>query len=71
MSIPNSVNKFKFGYNAANKSYNDLVESGIIDPVKVTRYALEHAASVVGLMLTCNAVIVNEDLNDDEEERQY
>jgi len=54
-------NKFKFGYNAHTEKYGDLIEEGIIDPVKVTRYALEHAASVIGLMLTCNAVIVNED----------
>jgi len=61
VQIPNSINKFKFGYNAAEEEYKDLVEAGIIDPVKVTRCALEHATSVVGLMLTCNAVIVNED----------
>lgn len=53
-------NKFKHGYNAATGKYTNLVQEGIIDPVKVTRYALEHACSVVGLMLTCNAVIVNE-----------
>jgi chaperonin GroEL len=57
---PKSVRKFKFGYNAARKEYGDLVKVGIIDPVKVTRCALEHATSVIGLMLTCNAVIVNE-----------
>lgn len=55
--------KFRFGYNAAKGNYGDLVVEGIIDPVKVTRYALEHACSVVGLMLTCNAVIVNEEEN--------
>ncbi len=55
--------KFRFGYNAAKENYADLVAEGIIDPVKVTRYALEHACSVVGLMLTCNAVIVNEEEN--------
>jgi chaperonin GroEL len=65
IKIPNSVNKFKFGYNAAEEEYKDLVEAGIIDPVKVTRCALEHATSVVGLMLTCNAVIVNEEEPDD------
>jgi chaperonin GroEL len=55
--------KFRYGYNAAKGTYGDLVTEGIIDPVKVTRYALEHACSVVGLMLTCNAVIVNEEEN--------
>lgn len=49
-----------FGYNAATGTFGDLVKLGIIDPVKVTKFALEHAASVVGLVLTCNAVIVNE-----------
>jgi len=52
---------FRIGYNAASKNYTDLIQEGIIDPVKVTRYALEHATSVVGLMLTCNCVIVNEE----------
>lgn len=51
---------FRVGYNAATKVYTDLVQEGVIDPVKVTRYCLEHATSVVGLVLTCNAVVVNE-----------
>lgn len=50
----------RFGYDAAKAEYGDLVERGIIDPVKVTRYALEHASSVVGLMLTANCVVLNE-----------
>ena len=58
--VSSEKEKFRYGYNAAKGSYGDLVSEGIIDPVKVTRYALEHACSVVGLMLTCNAVIVNE-----------
>lgn len=49
-----------WGYDASTGEYLDLVEKGIIDPVKVARYALEHASSVVGLMLTCDAVVVNE-----------
>ncbi len=48
------------GYNAATHEYQNLLENGIMDPVKVTRYALLHACSIVGLMLTCDAVIVNE-----------
>jgi len=60
-SLNNTSQKFKFGYNAAKGHYGDLVAEGIIDPVKVTRYALEHACSVIGLMLTCNSVVVNED----------
>lgn len=49
-----------FGYDAARGTYGNLVEKGIIDPVKVTRCALEHASSVVGLMLTCDSIIINE-----------
>ena len=52
---------FRFGFNAANGKYTDLVAEGIIDPVKVTRYALQHANSVIGLMLVCNACIYNEE----------
>ena len=51
----------RFGYDAAKCVYGDLVEKGIIDPVLVTRYALEHASSVVSLMLTCNSVVLNEE----------
>jgi chaperonin GroEL len=61
--------KFRYGFNAATGQYGDLVTLGIIDPVKVTRYALEHAVSVIGLMLTCDAVVVNEDEGDDNHGR--
>ncbi|HEX6999193.1 MAG TPA: chaperonin GroEL, partial [Gammaproteobacteria bacterium] len=46
-----------FGYNAANETYGDLVEMGIIDPAKVTRMALQNAVSVAGLLLTTEAAI--------------
>jgi chaperonin GroEL len=46
-----------FGYNAATDSFEDLVAAGIIDPAKVTRYALQNAASIAGLMLTTEALI--------------
>lgn len=49
------------GYNAYSHVYENLIQTGVIDPVKVTRLALEHAVSVVGLMLTCNCVITNEE----------
>jgi chaperonin GroEL len=52
---------FCYGYNAAKKTYGNLVEEGIIDPIKVARYALEHAISVVGLVITCNSIVVNQD----------
>ncbi|MDR3416326.1 MAG: chaperonin GroEL [Nevskia sp.] len=49
--------KDAFGYNAANGTYGDLLELGIIDPAKVTRLALQNAASVAGLLLTTEAMV--------------
>lgn len=49
-----------FGYNARNGEYEDLIEAGVIDPVKVVRTALQNAASVSGLLLTTDAVVVEE-----------
>ena len=46
-----------FGYNAANDTYGDLVEQGVLDPAKVTRTALQNAASVASLILTTEAII--------------
>jgi chaperonin GroEL len=46
-----------FGYNAATDKFEDLIAVGIIDPAKVTRYALQNAASIAGLMLTTEALI--------------
>ena len=46
-----------FGYNAATNEYGDMVEMGIVDPTKVTRYALQNAASVTGLLLTTEAMV--------------
>ncbi|MCG9055268.1 chaperonin GroEL [Laribacter hongkongensis] len=46
-----------FGYNAATGEYGDLVEMGVLDPAKVTRSALQHAASVAGLMLTTDCMV--------------
>ncbi len=48
-----------FGYNAATSEYGDLVEQGVIDPVKVVRSALQNAASVAGLLLTTETIIVD------------
>jgi chaperonin GroEL len=47
-----------FGYNAQTDEYEDLVEAGVIDPTKVTRTALQNAASIAGLLLTTEAVVV-------------
>ncbi len=46
-----------FGYNAATGEYGDLVENGVLDPTKVTRTALQNAASIAGLVLTTDATI--------------
>jgi len=48
-----------YGYNAATGEYGDMLEMGILDPAKVTRSALEHAASVAGLMLTTEVMITD------------
>ncbi len=48
---------FNFGYNAQTEVYEDLVAAGVIDPAKVTRSALQNAASIAGLMLTTEAMI--------------
>ena len=48
-----------FGYNAAIDKYEDLVKAGVIDPTKVTRTALQNAASIAGLLLTTEAVVVD------------
>jgi chaperonin GroEL len=49
--------KGNFGYNAAKSEYGDMIDLGIIDPTKVTRLALQNAASVAGLFLTTQATI--------------
>lgn len=48
-----------FGYNAATGEYGDMVEMGVLDPTKVTRSALQHAASVAGLMLTTDCMVAD------------
>ena len=59
--VLNEVKKGKgnFGYNAATGEYLDMIEAGIIDPTKVTRTALQAAASVAGLMITTEAMIAD------------
>jgi chaperonin GroEL len=49
--------KGNFGFNAATDEYGDMIESGILDPTKVTRSALQNAASVSGLLLTTEAMV--------------
>jgi chaperonin GroEL len=47
-----------FGYNASTDVYEDMMKAGVIDPTKVTRTALQNAASIAGLLLTTECVIV-------------
>jgi chaperonin GroEL len=49
--------KGNFGYNAATSEYGDMLAMGVLDPAKVTRSALQHAASIAGLMLTTDCMI--------------
>ena len=49
--------KGNFGFNAETGEYQDLVKAGIIDPTKVTRFALQNAASVAGLLMTTEAMV--------------
>ncbi|MBE9610319.1 MULTISPECIES: chaperonin GroEL [Chitinilyticum] len=49
--------KGNYGYNAATGEYGDMVEQGVLDPAKVTRSALQHAASIAGLLLTTDCMV--------------
>jgi len=60
-------NQKNWGYNAATDAYEDLIEAGVIDPVKVTRNALQNAASVASLLLTTDALV--SDLPEKEEKK--
>jgi chaperonin GroEL len=52
--------KGAFGYNAANGEFGDMIEFGILDPTKVTRTALQNAASIAGLMITTEAMVAEQ-----------
>ena len=58
--------KGSFGFNAATGEYEDLLKAGILDPAKVTRTALQNAASVAGVLLTVETVITELPQKDDE-----
>ena len=55
-----------FGYNAATEQYGDLIEMGILDPTKVTRSALQNAASIASLILTTDAMVAELPKNGDK-----
>ena len=56
--------KGDFGYNARTEKYENLLTTGVIDPAKVTRVALENAASIAGMLLTTECVITEEKSDD-------
>jgi chaperonin GroEL len=52
---------FNIGYNAATESFGDMYELGIIDPAKVSRSALQNSASIAGMILTTECIVVNDE----------
>jgi chaperonin GroEL len=56
-----------YGFDAEKEEYGDLIKAGVIDPAKVTRLALQNAASIAGLMLTTEALV--SELPEEEEKR--
>jgi chaperonin GroEL len=67
--VVNKVRESKeanFGFNAATGDYEDLVKAGVIDPTKVSRYALQNAASVASLMLTTMAMVAEKPKDEDK-----
>jgi chaperonin GroEL len=58
-------NDVNYGFNAATDEYEDMIAAGVIDPTKVTRTALQNAASIASLMLTTEAMICTAE--DDED----
>jgi chaperonin GroEL len=62
--------KFTTGFDARTETVVDMMKSGIIDPVKVTRVALEKAVSVAGTILTTECIIINEHKDEDEAAQQ-
>ena len=54
------------GYNAATGEYGDLIAQGVIDPVKVTRSAVQNAASIAGMLLTTEALVVDKPEDEDD-----
>jgi chaperonin GroEL len=56
--------KNDFGYNARSESYDNLYSAGVIDPTKVTRIAIENAASIASMLLTTECVVVDEPMEE-------
>lgn len=58
---------FNFGYNASDGQFVDMLEAGIIDPAKVTRSAVQNAASIASMVLTTECLIVDKDKEKEKE----
>ena len=56
--------KADFGYNARTEKYENLIAAGVVDPTKVTRIAMENAASIASMLLTTECVIVDEPIDE-------
>ncbi len=68
--VANRILKSKqasYGYDAQNDKYGDMIEFGVIDPTKVVRAALQNAASVAGLLLTTDSIVVEEPAEEDDD----
>jgi chaperonin GroEL len=55
-----NAGKANYGFDAQNETYGDMLEAGIVDPAKVTRSALENAASIAGMVLTTESLVADE-----------
>ena len=65
--VASKVQESGLGYNARTEKYEDLIASGVIDPVKVTRSALENAASIAAMLLTTEALVVEKPEEQDDD----
>ena len=63
--------KGAFGYNAATGEFGDMLEEGILDPTKVTRLALQNAASVAGLLLTTEVMVAEAPKDEEHSPRRH
>jgi len=55
-----TMGKANYGFNAQTEEYVDMIEAGIVDPAKVTRSALENAASIAAMVLTTESLVADE-----------
>jgi len=63
--------KGSYGYNAATGEYTDMIKAGILDPTKVVRSALQNAASIAGLLLTTECIVVTKPEKKDDHDHDH